>query len=305
LDGAVVSGLFWRMDASDENRISVSVDGGRTWTKAWENRYMGAVPFQVDLTRWARGEYAYKVKFEWTDRKGTGKVGLEDLRLKNWVELSPMALPRITTGTNTFRLATAPRRTFYNASRWDRAQSLAGEQRDNLDVVKAEPYLRPRDAAREGAVTFPLGPSGMVDETRISVLARVLPGGKPADVSVTLSLSTDGGRNWKELERYTPHPEHEIEPMWFNHVIRNADLRGESCRIKVAIKGGGLSKVIANSAVRAEPKSASALRVTHLWKEGGNSRSFTQVFGTAEGSYTIQAGPSVANEELRLEAIAQ
>ena len=304
-DGAVVSGLFWRMDASDENRISVSVDGGRTWSKVWENRYMGAVPFQADLTRQARGEYGYKVKFEWTDRKGTGKVGLEDLRVKNWVELSPMALPRIATGENTFRLATASRRTFYNASRWDRKQSIAGEERENLDVADGEPYLRPHDPARPGTLTFPLGPTGMVEETRLSVLARVLPGGKPAGVSVGFALSTDGGSSWKELERFTPHREHELESMWFNHVLRKADLRGDSSKVRVSIAGGGLSKVIANSAVVAEPRSASALRVTHRWKEGGTPRTFTRTFApeAAEQSYGITAGAGVVNEEVRLEAI--
>ena len=73
-DAAVVTGLFWRTDESDENRILVSRDGGHTWTKVWENRYLGAVPFRVDLTKWAEGEYAYWVKFEWSDRKGTGRV---------------------------------------------------------------------------------------------------------------------------------------------------------------------------------------------------------------------------------------
>lgn len=304
-NASVVSGMFWRMDPSDENRISVSVDGGQTWHKAWENRYMGAVEFRVDLSRWTRGEYGYKLKLEWTDRKGTGKVGLETLRLKNWVELSPMALPHIVAGANTFKLATAPRRTFYNASRWDRGQQLPGERRENLDAAGTEPYLRPRDTASEGTLTFPLGPAGMVDETRISMLARPLPGGKPADVSVVLSLSTDGGASWRELERYTPNREHEISAIWFNHVIRNADLRGESCWLKVAVKGGGLSKVTANSAVHSEPKSPTALRVTHLWKEGGTPRTFTKVFDGTVGTYSIRAGAKIVNEELRLEAIAK
>jgi hypothetical protein len=145
----------------------------------------------------------------------------------------------------------------------------------------------------------------MVDEARLSVLARVLPGGKPAGVSVALSLSTDGGSSWKELERYTPHREHELESMWFNRVIRNADLRGDACKVRVAISGGGLSKVIANSAVVAKPRSASAIRVTHRWKEGATPRMFTHTFtpDAIDWSYSIAAGASVVNEELQLDAI--
>ncbi len=71
-DAAVLSGVFWRTHQGDENRIFVSRDNGSTWTKVWENRYLGAVPFKVDLTRWVDGEFGYQVKFEWLDHSGSG-----------------------------------------------------------------------------------------------------------------------------------------------------------------------------------------------------------------------------------------
>jgi len=301
--GAVVSGLFWRLNASDENRILVSTDGGRTWKKIWENRYLGAVPFEVDLTRWVEGEYGYRVKFEWLDRKGTGQAGLEGLKLKTWVELSPMALPHLNPGKNTFRLSTQPLRAFYSHSRWDRGQGLPGEQPENLQVSAKGPFLRPADPGRPGILTCAVGPEGVVEELRVAVLVRALRGSQ--GVAVTLSLSEDGGTSWRELERFAPHPEHQMNHMWFNHVIRNGALSGDRSRLRIAVSGGGLEKVIANSLVRASPRASSALRITHLWREGDQLRTASRVFRSGSGSYEVATAASgLVNEELRIEGIA-
>ena len=302
-DGAVVSGLFWRLNASDENRILVSTDEGRTWKKVWENRYLGAVPFEVDLTRWVEGEYEYRVKFEWLDRKGSRQVGLEGLKFRTWVELSPMALPRLNPGHNTFRLTAQPRRAFYNHSRWDRGQSLPGEQLENLQVSAKAPFLRPADPGRPGILTFAVGPEGVVEELRVAVLARALRGSQ--GVSLALSLSEDGGTNWRELERFAPHPEHEMNHMWFNHVIRNGALSGQRSRLRIAVSGGGLEQVIANSLVRSNPRAPSALRVTHVWREGDQQRTASRVFRSGSGTYEVNtAAAGLVNEELRTEGVA-
>ena len=72
-DAAVVSGIFWRLDqVRRKSHPGQPRQRASTWTKVWENRWLGAVPFRVDLTRWTEGEYAYRVKFEWMDRKGSG-----------------------------------------------------------------------------------------------------------------------------------------------------------------------------------------------------------------------------------------
>jgi hypothetical protein len=306
-DGAVVSGLFWRPDASDETRILVSIDKGQTWQKAWQNLdYLGAVPFHVDLTRFVNGEYGYWLKFEWVDRKGRGRVGLEDLKVKTWVELSPMGLPRIAAGKNTFRLSTKPLRAFYNQSRWDRGQPLPGQQTENLAAVNTFPYLRPQDGSRTGVLTFPAGTDGTLEELRVSIRARALRGSQ--GLSIALSLSEDGGATWRELERFEPHPEHRMNAMWFNHVIRNAQLNGAACKLKLTISGGGLDQVIANSLVREVPASPGPLRITHLWQEGNRSRTAVHNFvpGSRESSYEVTAaGPELMNQELRIEALAK
>ncbi len=306
-DAAVVSGLFWRAGADDENRILVSTDAGRTWTKVWENRLIGAVPFRVDLSRHVNNRYAYRVKFEWLDRKGTGRVGLEGLEFDTWVELSPMGLPRIAPGRNTFWLSTRPRRTFHNESVWQRGQNLPGQRLENLASSDSTPYLRPQQAGSPGALTFRLGPEGPVEEARISVLARTLPGGKPSDVSVLLQLSVDAGGTWEDLRHFTPDPEHQVSGMWVNHVVKNRVLPGSRTLLRVSVSGGGLEKVIANSAVRAEPRSPAALRITHVWRAGDKQQLSGNVFqpGIGPRSYEVVAPESgIVNESLRIEGIA-
>ena len=304
-DAAVVSGLFWRMDAADENRILVSTDNGWSWKQVWENRYLGAVPFQVDLTRQVEGGYGYWLKFQWLDRKGTGRVGLEDFKLKTWVELSPMALPRLSPGKNTFQLSTRPLRAFFNHSRWDRGEGLPGERLENLAAASKAPFLRPQDPSRPGVLTFPLGPDGQVGEVRVSVRARAARGSQ--GVTVALSLSEDGGITWRQLEQFTPHPEHTMNHMWFNHVIRNRALTGNRTWLKVVVSGGGFEKVIANSLLRATPRASTALRITHLWREGDKQQSTTHVLppGSNQSTYEVVTAPSgLANEELRIEGVA-
>ncbi len=303
--GAVVNGWFWRAGESDENRILVSRDAGRTWHKVWENSYRGAVPFRVDLTRWAEGEYGYWVKFEWVDRGGKGQVGLEGLRMETWVQLSPMALPRLEAGRNTFRFAASPRAAVYNHSRWDRGQGLPGQQLNNAAIGDRSPYLRPADPSRPAVVTFETGTEREIRELRVSLRARAARGSQ--GVSAVLSISEDSGATWRELERFSPHPEHTTNHMWFNHVLRGGAIDGRRCRLKVAISGGGLDQVIANSVVAAPPESPSPVRITHVWREGERERTFSRVTPReADGhSYAVDAAPGLVNEELRFEAIAK
>jgi hypothetical protein len=304
-DAVVVSGWFWRQDTADENRISVSRDAGQTWTTVWENRYLGAVPFRVDLTKWTGGEYGYWVKFEWVDRKGTGQVGIERLRVRTWVELSPMALPRIVEGRNRFRLDTRPERVVYNHSRWDRGQGLAGQQLENLTVQNQSPFLRPTSPARPGTLTFPLGVDGEIRELRLSMRARAANGSQ--NVLAVLSVSEDAGSSWRELKRFSPHPEHTTNYMWFNHVLRVKALEASRCRVKIEISGGGLEQVIANSVVNATPVWQTALRVTHAWLEGEQTRKETRTVAATggESTYEVTVGRGVVNQEVSIEGIAQ
>jgi len=303
-DGAVVSGLFWRHAPEDETRILLSVDEGRSWKQVWENtrEYLGAVPFQVDVTKHVKGRYAYALKFEWMDSAGSGKVGLEKLTVRTWVALSPMALPRVTAGKNEFHYTEAAVETFYHESRWERGEHLTDERLANLAFDPKGSIVRQQDRNKAGVVEFELGPKAQVEEVKVSIRARANRTGEK--VAAQLLLSEDQGNTWRELERFQSHPEHDVSYMWFNHRLNGRVLDGGRARVRVSIEGGGIEKVIANSAVRRSPRSASALKVTHIWLEGEERRHFSRVL-TSGDKYQLDAGSDIRNESLRFEVVGK
>jgi hypothetical protein len=302
-DAAVVKGLFWRTAAEDENRISVSIDAGRTWTKVWENRYLGAIPFEVDLTRWVEGRYSYRVKFEWVDPKGSRSVGLENLAVRTWVEVSPMGLPRLVAGKNRFQLETAPRRTFYHESYWHKGQNLREQRAENLVFDAKRSLYRPQDAARPASMTFRLGPDGVAEELRFSVSARAL--GAMDKVSLALAMSADGGATWREVAQFQPDPEHNQNQMWFNHILRGVKLDGVRTWLRLTASGAAIEKIVANTALPAAPAAESALEITHQWYEGSRLQTAARTLAS-RGSYEIEtsAGP-IRNHALRIRAVAK
>ena len=308
-NGAVVSGWFWRSTESDENRILVSIDQGRTWKQIWENPRTGAVPFRVDFTPLVEGGYGYLVKFEWVDSEGSGAVGLEGLGLETWCELSPMALPRLEPGENTLTLSKDNHLAFLNESRWDKGAELPGQKLDNLMLITESELLVPVEPDKPGILTFSPLFGGLIDELRLGIEAQVFEGDKPQDISLLLSLSENKGRSWKELASFTAHPEHEQNWMWFNHIVKDRSLNGLETRVKIEVTGGALEKVVANSLVRTPPRVPSALRVSHVWKEGPDRRRRQTLSGTFQpgaknNSYkVVTPEEGIVNESLKIEAI--
>ncbi|MEA1996985.1 MAG: hypothetical protein U9N45_05075 [Gemmatimonadota bacterium] len=307
-DGAVAAGWFWRIEDRDETRIYLSTDHGRTWEKIWENEHLGAVPFRVDLTPQVDGRYGYKLKFEWVDRGGSGRVGLQGLKLKTWVELSSMALPRLEPGKNIFQLSTSPHRAVLNECRWHDRESLPQETRENLGLgLDGSPRLRPVDSQMPGVLCFSPGTGGgIIDEMRISLIAHTIQGGKMRDLKAVLYLSENSGESWQELERFEPHPEHQFDSMWFNHLVRNRSLDGGSVMLKLELTDCGLDKLTVNSLVRVSPKVPTALRINHIYRENSRRQTVSWLFppGAQTTSYEVDISEEkIYNEAVKFEAI--
>ncbi len=307
-EGSVISGQFWRLREEDSNVISVSVDQGNTWQEVWRNRLIGAIPFRVDVTPLVEGYSGYKVKFEWTDFAREDRSGISGLAFETWTELSPMALPRLGKGSNQFHVAASGEAAQMLNSAWHRKLSLPGETHENLDIYPEAPYLRPRSATRPGVLEFGLPLSAAAKEVRVSVLARALAGENPRDTRVTLSLSEDGGRTWKELEAFRPNPEHEDPRMWFNHVIARASAVTARTRLRVEVEQGGLEQIATSVLSTPSAASADSLRITHVWLEGDAESTSTNDVRLVQGigDYRVETGSGrIRNRELRIEAVAR
>ncbi|MCZ2154143.1 MAG: transglutaminase-like domain-containing protein [Bryobacterales bacterium] len=305
-NGAIISGQFWRNREEDWNTISISVDNGNSWHEVWRNRLIGAIPFRVDVTPLVEGYSGYKVKFEWTDTARQDKSGVSDLAFETWTELSPMALPRLVAGENTFKVAARGEAALFENSAWHRQLTLRDESRENLEYHSDAPYLRPQSGTRPGVLEFVLPDAKAAKELRVSILARALPGGDPKNIRVALSISDDGGHQWRELEHFAPNPEQEDARVWFNHRSNRSEGISGQTRLRIAVTGGGLERV-ATSVLSAQPvPSSAALRITHVWLEGNTQKSAVNNVKliNGEGSYRVATGAEIRNRELRIEAVA-
>lgn len=306
-EGAVVSGWFWRGKEVDGNQIEVSVDGGRSWQSVWENPRLGAVPFRVDVTRLVEGRYSYLLKFSWSDPSGSRRVGLSDLKVETWTELSPMALPHLKPGGNELRVSSENTKAHFVESRWHEGGELYGQEVKNLELFESFPFMRRVDRDRSGSVAFDLGTDKRIQELRLSIEAGCTANEKAREVGVEAFLSKDGGKSWEDLAKYSVDPEHQKPSMWFNHVLKKIHLDGSQTRLKVIVQNGSLSAIRVGCRISAVPLAPSDLKFTHVWRQGDSMQSEASVLSAGADSHVyrveIPDGIRLVNRELIIEAL--
>jgi hypothetical protein len=313
-DGAVVSGWFWRMDESDRNVVSVSLDGGRSWQTAWENQWQGAVPFKVDLTNYAQGHYSYLVRFEWTDNGGSGKVGLQGLKVNTWTELSPMALPRLEPGSNNFQLSTGNHRALLHNCFWRPGESLPGQELSNLMVTDGEQHiLSLTDPLSPGEIMFTPGTDEIIDQFRIGfhvsgVGLESESQKSDSKLEAVLYISNNRGASWRELERFIPHELHDLGGSWFNHVIDGQPLVGANTRFKLTVRNANIHTIQFSTLERRNQVAPSELRITHAYHDGrGNNQAVSWSFppGAQNSGYEVDVPQQkIYNQSITFEAVA-
>lgn len=95
-------------------KVSLSVDFGRSWQEVKTIEQPGETA--IDLTPYLRGgRYQYLLKFALAGGKEPGRI--ESLRIRTWVQVAPVSLPRLKKGVNHLRYATGDKKG-YNSLPW-------------------------------------------------------------------------------------------------------------------------------------------------------------------------------------------
>lgn len=100
-DGAIFRAIFNRAGEGAKTAVSVSLDEGLSWENVWQDTLSGVHPVEFDLTNQVEGHYAYllRVDLQAPDKES---VSFSDLELENSLFYSPVLLPTVEPGANTF-----------------------------------------------------------------------------------------------------------------------------------------------------------------------------------------------------------
>jgi len=136
--------------------LSYSKDYGATWL----GLDLKQSPAMLDLTQQVAGEYSYQLRIELKGK--SGDAILKRLKITTWVQCSPLSFPALTTGENTFRIATGD-----SLGRPTRAMVLNASTADEngflRPVIHPPKDYRPGDAKERVIGPFTMriaGPAG-------------------------------------------------------------------------------------------------------------------------------------------------
>ncbi|MBL0156851.1 MAG: hypothetical protein IPP47_07070 [Bryobacterales bacterium] len=320
--------------AAQSIQLSTSTDNGRTWATAATLRGPHAGPWRTEpavLTRSAHGRrtnvsgaYGYLLKVT-----RAPQVRAEDLLLRTRIQVNPRSLPELKAGRNELVYAAGASKLRRELSIDPSLLRQVAYRADNANFVTdgAQGFWLPAGpGAAEfvfrltgtggGAVvgidaggrfldlTRGIAPDKFTAETRpVAPVAAKQPA-----ASIAWSKSPDGpfetiwaydpnlkwldGRKEERLLRWPEADRHVAVPASREIYVRYRvqDLALDQVRLALETQA---------------PGGASPLHISHLWKEQGAAKSFTQVVsaGATAGTYTIDVpdGAQVLNEAIILE----
>ncbi len=142
-----IEGEFSRGGEADVLRLSVSVDGGKTWSPAWEHTETGVVKANIDLAQavsfeqecYAKGLRSYLARVEMSAAQAPEKVGLAKLKFVTELLTYNRALPALRLGANRITVtATTMPPPLHVIYEYDEVHSF---QADRYDPVEGQPVI--------------------------------------------------------------------------------------------------------------------------------------------------------------------
>ena len=286
------------LDTAVPVEVAVSRDNGHTWTTA--DRCKGGKG-RIDLTRWVKGAYGYRLKLSAAGE--AGQLAVRSMTVDTWVQIAPISLPRLKKGANKLRYDAGDRYGLVT-----RPMLVLPNVADPADLKKYV-HVMPRDYDLKRKTARIRG------ECILKLPAP--PGTKIAWLSVGGTFCTHqqaGAANTANSIGYAVGKPTGFQtvlqpnvPTWVGHWRTNldTDIRPpEPAKVVYVRYVGkpGLNVVRACLHVLPRVKGDPAVRITHGYKLDGHATE-KSVNMTIPGDYTIDCPGKVENVFLKIEKI--
>jgi HEAT repeat protein len=313
---AVVSGRCLRRTEADQVRILVSSDEGASWQEVWSAAGTGEADFAVDISRQVEGRYGYLVRFELRAAAEPGDARVLALGLDTACQLSAAALPAVRAGKNRMTVSFEPgAEVFEESIQFDPKVDPARRAFEIKDLVlKERSYteLGPKEKGGTGHIVYELAaPAGRrVAWAKVGGAFRS-DGDVPADETYRIWYAVDEPRDWKLLWEADPAP---YLSHWCFEANEAVPIRRAAGRVFVKYELGrsahknaeGGKMVAARLVWGCDPAGGGApkggVKVTHAWKQDGETRSLSRTVRKSGASYSFEApGGKVENLSMAME----
>jgi len=311
-DGAIVEARFFRKDVSAANAIDISTDNGITWKRVWSDDGTGERAVRLDLTNHVEGRYGYLLKVSLGGDAG-GDAWLAGLRMRHSLFLSPVPLPAVRAGANTFTCSV------------DEPADLVVIRPDLSDAQAHKRFFQ-EIAGLRYSPNYPehLQPAGAEGHAVIEIAPP--PGSKVSHVTVhgSFSASTSAAGQEKAEILYATAPEGPWRRVWasqFNQTNqkwrwdRSVDFDvqpvAERCYVKFHLRKQrrltlNMTRIHARCVRASRPLAAGQVTVTHTWTGGGDGPETAQRvpidFTGGPTTYTFNVpGTDIRNRAISIE----
>ncbi len=296
-DGAIFQAGFYRKSIDETNSIAISLDNGLSWKTVWVNDQTGQNHLKLDLTSEVEGRYHYLIKVTLLADE-PADASLANLKLTNHLFYSPVPLPAVKAGENRFK---------FNCKEQENVMIIRPDMADNPGYLRFFHELH--NLSYSSSYSSHLSPPGRTGYATIQV--------KPPAGSKVHWLTVDG---MYSAALYTSPVRDkavvlcraDYDPVWkwrtafkddFRYSShwrqeRTADIMlprpADTCYVKFRLyKSSRISlngcKIYAHY-LRPEPAlPPGSVKITHMWSEDGQLKTYTVVPSLSGHTYTITA----------------
>jgi hypothetical protein len=304
MTGRATGGLVVSGSTTGAVRVELSVDFGQTWAEAGS----ADGDFELDLTERVKGRYGWLVRFGWS-----GAGGVDRLRFITTCQTAAAILPRVKPNGTEVIYRARPRAVTARVPNWAPGDSAAA--RAEVESSRS-PNLRfvGRTASQRVAyqIAGPKPAHAVFELTSATPLVRVaaalrfqIRSPTAPGSSVTLELSEDEGRTWRQFAAADLPVDNEFSSGWVGGDTPLSASKVSRAHVRVRLFGGGYPVGL----IRAElygvrdADHGGETTIRWRWKENGMPREHVEKIpvGGSEHRFQLPTGPNVTDDAVIVE----